>query len=492
MTFDFLLIFFVILYLQKSLHTKELHPVWYARLRIAMVASIGFIVIGSSFNSSFILMNVVAKASLLGLVYLLFKEEIFKPAKPVFNAILPYIVISIFTLLIKYLIPGLYKSWDTVLISLIGFSKAWGIGVWFVTWKQRKELMKTKEKMLDQVQKNLMMSEMKDQLEMQVQERTIELTQQKEELQATLENLQATQTQLIQSEKMASLGELTAGIAHEIQNPLNFVNNFSEVNKELLEELKVEIDKGNLEEAKELATDIISNEEKIVHHGKRADAIVKGMLQHSRASSGVKESTDVNALCDEYFRLAYHGLRAKDKSFNATMKMDYDESLSPGTSGDGKIQIMAQDVGRVILNLLTNAFYAVHKKQKELENKYAGNTSNNLYEPTVTVSTKRYPENVEIRVSDNGDGIPKEVLDKVFMPFFTTKPTGEGTGLGLSLSYDIITKGHGGQLNFITKNNNQIARSPNTVMHSHKVLEDTSIENLIEEGTTFVILLPIK
>ncbi|MEO9011591.1 MAG: ATP-binding protein [Ginsengibacter sp.] len=478
--------------MQKSLHTKELHPIWYARLRMAMVASIGLIVIGTTFNSTFFLISLVAKASLIGLVYLLFKEEIFKPAKPVFNAILPYIVISIFTLLIKYIIPELYKSWDTVLESLIGFSKAWGIGVWFVTWRQRKELVKTKEKMLDQEQKNQMMSALKNELEIKVAERTIELTQQKEELQATLENLQATQTQLIQSEKMASLGELTAGIAHEIQNPLNFVNNFSEVNKELLEELKSEIDKGNLDEARELATDIISNEEKIVHHGKRADAIVKGMLQHSRASNGVKEPTDVNALCDEYFRLAYHGLRAKDKSFNATMKVDFDESLSAGISGEGKIQIMQQDVGRVILNLLTNAFYAVHKKQKESQKNKGAESTGDTYEPTVIVTTKRYPENVEISVTDNGDGIPKEVLDKVFMPFFTTKPTGEGTGLGLSLSYDIITKGHGGQLRFITKNENQMYRSPNSFTNQHAALPDATAENLIDSGTTFVIILPIK
>jgi signal transduction histidine kinase len=233
---------------------------------------------------------------------------------------------------------------------------------------------------------------------------------------------------------MASLGELTAGIAHEIQNPLNFVNNFSEVNKELLTELNEEIEKGNYDEVKTIAKDISDNEEKIRHHGKRADAIVKGMLQHSGSSSGQKEPTDINALADEYLRLAYHGLRAKDKSFNATMKTDFDENI-------GNINIIPQDIGRVVLNLINNAFYAVDEKKKSgIEN----------YEPTVSVSTKKNNGKVEIKVNDNGNGIPQKVLDKIFQPFFTTKPTGQGTGLGLSLSYDIV-KAHGGDLKVETK-----------------------------------------
>jgi two-component system, NtrC family, sensor kinase len=264
-------------------------------------------------------------------------------------------------------------------------------------------------------------------LKEQVKERTAELSQ-------SLENLKATQSQLIQSEKMASLGELTAGIAHEIQNPLNFVNNFSEVNTELIEEADQEIDKGNISEVKTILNDIKENEEKINHHGKRADAIVKGMLQHSRSSSGVKEPTDINALADEYLRLAYHGLRAKDKTFNATMKTDYDQSI-------GTINIVPQDIGRVILNLITNAFYAVTEKK---------NQQTESFEPTVTVSTKRINSKAEIKVRDNGNGIPQKILDKIFQPFFTTKPTGQGTGLGLSLSYDIV-KGHGGELNVDTK-----------------------------------------
>ena len=247
-------------------------------------------------------------------------------------------------------------------------------------------------------------------------------------------DLKSTQAQLIQSEKMASLGELTAGIAHEIQNPLNFVNNFSEVNTELIDEAGQEIDKGNIEEVKIILNDIKDNEQKINHHGKRADAIVKGMLQHSRSNTGVKELTDINALCDEYLRLSYHGLRAKDKSFNTDFKTEFDNSI-------GKINIIPQDIGRVLLNLYNNAFYATNEKQK---------IANENYKPIVSVQTKKIKDKIEIRVSDNGNGIPQKVLEKIFQPFFTTKPTGQGTGLGLSLSYDIV-KAHGGELKVETK-----------------------------------------
>ncbi len=255
----------------------------------------------------------------------------------------------------------------------------------------------------------------------------------------TLDDLKSTQTQLIQSEKMASLGELTAGIAHEIQNPLNFVNNFSEVSKELLDEMKVAIDAGDFIEASEIANDVIQNLEKINHHGKRADAIVKGMLQHSRKSADKKEPTDINALADEYLRLSYHGLRAKDKSFNATIKTDFEPTI-------GNINIIPQDIGRVILNLLTNAFYAVQEKKAN---------SLNEYEPTVSIATTSIQpplggRSVTIKVTDNGSGIPQDIVDKIFQPFFTTKPTGQGTGLGLSLSYDIV-KAHGGELKVETK-----------------------------------------
>jgi len=256
------------------------------------------------------------------------------------------------------------------------------------------------------------------------------------EIEKAYKELKNTQAQLIQSEKMASLGELTAGIAHEIQNPLNFVNNFSEVNAELIDELKKELSAGSRQLAEELADDIKANQEKINHHGKRADAIVKGMLHHSRTSTGVKESTDINALCDEYLRLSYHGLRAKSKSFNAKFETDFDASLE-------RINVVPQDIGRVVLNLINNAFYAVNEKSGQLSEGY---------EPTVFVSTKKDGSKISIRVKDNGNGIPESIKEKIFQPFFTTKPTGQGTGLGLSLSYDII-KVHGGEICLETKEN---------------------------------------
>jgi two-component system, NtrC family, sensor kinase len=272
-------------------------------------------------------------------------------------------------------------------------------------------------------------------------------------IEKTLAELKSTQSQLIQSEKMASLGELTAGIAHEIQNPLNFVNNFSEVNKELIDEMQQELKAGKIDDAIELSNDIKANEEKINHHGKRADAIVKGMLQHSSSGSGKKEPTDINKLADEYLRLAYHGLRAKDKSFNATMKTDYDESI-------GSINIIPQDIGRVILNLINNAFYVVNEKALSA----VATPTAAKYEPTISVSTKKLNGKVEIKVIDNGNGIPQKVLDKIFQPFFTTKPTGQGTGLGLSLSYDIV-KAHGGEI---------------------------KVETIENEGSEFIFQLPVN
>ena len=291
------------------------------------------------------------------------------------------------------------------------------------------------------------------------QKANVLLLQQKEEIQSTLSQLKATQSQLIQSEKMASLGELTAGIAHEIQNPLNFVNNFSEVSKELLDEMKTELDNGNTADAKDIADDVIQNLEKINHHGKRADAIVKGMLQHSQTSTGQKEPTEINKLADEYLRLSYHGLLAKDKSFNATLKTDFDEKIV-------NINIIPQDIGKVLLNLYNNAFYAVNEKQKAKNLK--PNTEGNAYEPIVTVTTRRLNSpfgdggKILISVKDNGNGMPQKIVDKIFQPFFTTKPTGQGTGLGLSLSYDII-KAHGGQI---------------------------KVETKVDEGTEFIIQLP--
>ena len=269
----------------------------------------------------------------------------------------------------------------------------------------------------------------------------------KNKTEKTLEELRSTQSQLIQSEKMASLGELTAGIAHEIQNPLNFVNNFSELSVDLIEEMNEEMTNGNTEEVLAITEDLKLNLGKINHHGKRASSIVKGMLEHSRSGDRKKVLTDINGLADEYLRLAYHGLRAKDKSFNADFKFDFDENLP-------KINVISQDISRVFLNIINNAFYAVSKSVKQGTEDYMA---------SVAISTKKLVGQIEVRVKDNADGIPPDVLDKIFQPFFTTKPTGQGTGLGLSLSYDIITKGHAGALKIDTK---------------------------VGEGTEFIIVLP--
>ena len=278
-------------------------------------------------------------------------------------------------------------------------------------------------------EKQHILASQNESLEIQVKDRTVELTSQKNALQTTLENLKETQSLLIQSEKMASLGEMTAGIAHEIQNPLNFVNNFSEVNTELIDELQTELKSGKTDEAYTISNDIKENEQKINHHGKRAEAIVKSMLLHSQASTRSKEATDINALADEYLRLAYHGLRAKEKSFNVILATDYDKTI-------GSVNVIPQDIGRVFLNLFNNSFYALNEKIKQ---QIEG------YDPIIHISTKNLKSRIEIRVKDNGIGIPQKILDKIFQPFFTNKPTGQGTGLGLSLSYDII-KAHGGEI----------------------------------------------
>jgi signal transduction histidine kinase len=377
-------------------------------------------------------------------------NELFKSVRSSLFAVLPLILVSLLGDLLRLVAKSFYDEWGNVFEITKGFAIIWMITILILNKRQRKALEKERIKTHEEERQNKIMAGLKSELEVQVAERTAALTQQKQELEIAMAELKSAQSQLIQAEKLASLGELTAGIAHEIQNPLNFVNNFSEVNTELIEEMKTELENGNHQLALEIANDIKDNAEKILHHGKRADGIVKGMLQHSRISNGVKEPTDLNALADEYLRLAYHGLRAKDKSFNATMKTNFDERIK-------NINIIPQDIGRVILNLITNAFYAVTEKKKITG---AG------YEPTVTVSTAINPLSfgggVKVIVKDNGDGIPQKVLEKIFQPFFTTKPTGHGTGLGLSLSYDII-KAHNGELTVSTKEG---------------------------EGTEFVILLP--
>ena len=420
-------------------NTNALDP-WDQTLKILFYGIIALFAAEVIFHIDFIT-KWIWHALLIGIIYVAFIKQEFTPTRPLMMAVLPFAIISFAADLFKIISIQQYKIVDNYVQIATGFSLVWMVAMIIVSNRQQKALQREHEKTRQEAEQKKWMEARKEELEKIVGERTAELRSQKEQVESTLAELKSTQKQLIQSEKMASLGELTAGIAHEIQNPLNFVNNFSEVNAELIEEMKVEIDKGNFEEAKIIANDIKENQEKINHHGKRADAIVKGMLQHSRNSSGTKEPTDINALVDEYLRLAYHGLRAKDKSFNATMKTDFDNKI-------GTINIVPQDVGRAILNLFTNAFYAVTEKKKQ---------TTNGYEPTVEVRTKseKLPSGrleVLISVKDNGNGVPEKVLDKIFQPFFTTKPTGQGTGLGLSLSYDII-KAHNGELKVITKEN---------------------------------------
>ena len=450
MSTEFIIIILVVVYLRRALKAKLFIPEWHDRLQWLLYASIGLIVAQVVTDHFRILLHWVGMIMLGWLLYNLNKNEKFKEAKFLVTAIVPYLAVAFVIAVIRLIDIDLYNEWRGWADAIQTFAVIWGVGTWIVTRKQRKELIRAKQKAHEEEENNKVISAMKAQLEVEVAERTAELRKQKEELEITLHELKSAQTQLIQSEKMASLGELTAGIAHEIQNPLNFVNNFSEVNRELIAEMKHEINVGNMAEAKNIAKDIQDNEEKINYHGKRADAIVKSMLQHSRSSSGKKEATDINALADEYLRLAYHGLRAKDKSFNAKFQTDFDDRIAP-------INIVHQDIGRVLLNLINNAFYSVSEKQQR---DIPG------YEPTITVTTKKIGDGrVEIRVADNGNGVPKKVLDKIFQPFFTTKPTGLGTGLGLSLSYDIIKRGHGGELKVETKEG---------------------------EGAEFIIILPIQ
>ncbi len=444
MTLDFFLIIFLTRYFRKSLKDSGKLAQWDKILTGLMIISIALLVLEviDSINSNGI--KWIAHLIMLFMVYLAFWQKELRPVRTMMYAVLPFIVISFIDDLIELLSKNFYNKWENYFSNGSLFAVVWMFAMWFVVKKQRKALEKEQLKTKEKEAENSITAALKAELEVQVAERTAQLTFQKEELQNTLNELKATQSQLIQSEKMASLGELTAGIAHEIQNPLNFVNNFSEVNSELIEEMEKEINKGNMDEVKAIANDIKENEQKINHHGKRADAIVKGMLQHSRANTGKKELTDINALADEYLRLSYHGLRAKDKSFNADFKTNFDKSI-------GKIEVVPQDMGRVLLNLFNNAFYAVNEKKKQPPNPLKGEK----YEPTVWVTTKRISSplgagGLEISVKDNGMGIPQKVLDKIYQPFFTTKPSGQGTGLGLSLSYDIVKK-HGGELKVETK-----------------------------------------
>ncbi len=428
------IIFFILIEVRKALHKLNPLNMWNGRLKLFQFIIIGFFIVDVVVRSHGIT-KWFWHAVMFTIIAFPFIKKEFAIFKTLMYAVLPFAIISLFADIFKLINAKLYNSLDDYIDALTVFSIIWMITMIYTSRKQQKALQKEHLKTKQEEEQKKLMAARKEELEKIVEERTSELRRQKEQIELALAELKNTQTQLIQSEKMASLGELTAGIAHEIQNPLNFVNNFSEVNAELIDDMYQEMEKGNIDEIKAIANDIKENEKKIIFHGKRADAIVKGMLQHSRNSSGEKEPTDINALTDEYLRLGYHGLRAKDKSFNATLESDFDETI-------GKINIVPQDIGRVILNLFTNAFYSVSEKQK---------LNVDDYHPTVWVSTKKIKNAVEIKVKDNGMGVPQKVIHKIFQPFFTTKPTGAGTGLGLSLSYDIVTKGHGGEIKIETE-----------------------------------------
>lgn len=399
--------------------------------------------------------RVLWHAGLFGMLWYCYKNQKIEGMRVFVVAFAPVIIANAAIDLLHAVRSLFNASFSLKYIDWAGpLSFMWMLAILFNNNRQAKIMEKERIERKKTEDLNRAIAIRKVELEDMVAERTKELQAQTEELKHALDELRTTQAQLIQAEKMASLGELTAGIAHEIQNPLNFVNNFSEVSNELIDEMNIELEKGDIEEAKAIAADVKQNLEKITHHGKRADSIVKGMLQHSRKSTGQKEPVDINALADEYMRLSYHGLRAKDKSFNATMHTSFDDTI-------GKVNVIPQDIGRVLLNLFNNSFYAVTEKAKE--NPGSG------FKPTISLSTIRYTMangdgRAVITVADNGDGIPQAIIDKIFQPFFTTKPTGQGTGLGLSLSYDIV-KAHGG---------------------------DIKVETKPGEGTSFIISLPLQ
>ncbi|GAB3030017.1 hypothetical protein GCM10027185_33210 [Spirosoma pulveris] len=427
----------IIWQVRRFLDTKNRTPHWDSVLQRFWIVNVSFVILSTAIHEDFPL-RLIWIVALVAVVYTVRLIKDNQSARTLLIALAPFMFFVSISKIIQDLFPDFAKAHDDFFDNITGFASFWLFAFLFVANRQKKQQLKIDEERALEAEQRRIIEAKKQELEYLVAERTAEITRQKEELELALVELKSTQTQLIQSEKMASLGELTAGIAHEIQNPLNFVNNFSEVSIELIDELvdeQVKPDRDTELEA-ELLTDLKQNLQKINYHGGRASSIVKGMLQHSRTSTGQREPTDINALCEEYLRLAYHGLRAKDKSFNALFSTDLDPSL-------GLISLVPQDISRVLLNLFTNAFYAVQQRQKQ-----EGPLS---YHPTVIVSTRCTNNEAVITVADNGTGITDEVKQKIFQPFFTTKPTGEGTGLGLSLAYEIITKGHGGTLEVESK-----------------------------------------
>lgn len=432
-TFSVLIAVWIVHEMRKSLETAERIPEWDRVLSNVWAASVVLWVVHWGFDSEFVA-RWYWKLIYLVIFWTVYLLREYRPAWLYAVALLPLAVSTAVCYLFYWVTPGFFHNNEGWFSTAQSFSVAWLIGFSIYASIQNTKERKAR-KAAEEERKHI--EARKEELEHLVEARTVELTNQKQALEKALEELKATQAQLIQSEKLASLGELTAGIAHEIQNPLNFVNNFSELSVDLAKELQTEIDRiGTISDADktyigEILSDLVQNQTKINHHGKRAASIVTGMLQHARTGTGKKEATDINHLAEEFLRLSYHGLRAKDNTFNAKMEISLDPAV-------GILELVPQDMGRVLLNLMNNAFYAVSQRKKQ------GETG---YQPTLWLSTKKLPTGgVEVKVRDNGTGIPDHLKEKIFRPFFTTKPTGEGTGLGLSLAYDIITKGHGGSL----------------------------------------------
>lgn len=466
MGFENIIAFIFLYYLRRQLKTKEIPEKWKKQIDYGLIIVVILVILASSGLVNDLIVKMLSIFLISYIVYHIFTYPEFSGTKSLVYAALPLIGVSVISDIFELAFPGIFKTWEKVFDVASFFAFIWLVAMYIIYRKQKKALLAEKIKALEREKEYQITQSIKAKLEVDVAERTAELVKQKEELEKALEELQATQAQLIQSEKMASLGELTAGIAHEIQNPLNFVNNFSEVSRELIDEMNQELEKGDLEEVKAIAIDIKQNLEKIHHHGSRADNIVKGMLLHSRTSMGEKTLTDINVLADEYLRLSYHGLRAKDKTFNADFKADLQANLP-------SVNVVPQDIGRVLLNLVNNAFYAVNEQRKKAENPE--------YKPFVSVSTSINDKGnkIIIKVADNGPGIPKQMKDKIFQPFFTTKPTGQGTGLGLSLSYDIV-KAHGGELKVESplKDGKGLTNLPNG-------------QASMEVGTAFIVTLPV-
>jgi two-component system, NtrC family, sensor kinase len=430
-----LIVLFFVQYIQKNLNTKETYPQWnqwlvYARYLAILLLCLPYVIPDDYLPEE--LVTWLWHIFMLAFVGIIYTREEFKSVRSLMLSVIPLVIIAVLGDFFELIARDLYKKIDDYFDMFKVFAIIWVVAMWYQNKRQQKQLAAERLQRLEEEKENKLIQARKAELEVLVAERTAELTKQKEELITAVDHLKATQSQLVQSEKMASLGELTAGIAHEIQNPLNFVNNFAEVNSELIEELREEQEREipDKELIEEILHDLADNMQKMVHHGKRADSIVKGMLMHSRSGSGEKEVVDVNALADEYMRLAYHGLRAKDKSFNAALEKDFQTEVLMA-------RVMPQDFGRVLLNIFNNAFYAVMQRKK---------MADEAYQPSVYLSSRLENNGVEIRIRDNGTGIPDSVRAKIFEPFFTTKPTGQGTGLGLSLGYEIIHAGHNGTL----------------------------------------------